>query len=397
MFKHCSLPSLVFVVLTLASVGCVDSGITTVNSVPEATITSHSEDDQEVVGDLVLLRGAVSDTGSAASELVASFWADDNVLCQELTPDDDGTVQCEAQFGAPGEVRISLEVRDRHNATGNDAVRIEIVSAEPPSLMILSPQAGAIYLLEDVISFDVEVTDLDTAASDLVLVWESNIDGALTDLASSPDEGDGEEGARTLSEGLHSLSVSVTDPTGEVAQASVDFEVTAVIDRDGDGFPEEDDCDDDDPNTYPWAGDTLGDGVDSDCDNLDCEAAWYDAATYYAYCPVNQPWAAANAMCDEGGYDGLASVLDNGANTFIGALSDGGSSWIGLSDSAAEGSWVWVDGSSLTYANWNSGEPNGATDSEDCLEFIGPNHTNYLLWNDAPCDLVRNTMCSKRF
>jgi hypothetical protein len=137
--------------------------------------------------------------------------------------------------------------------------------------------------------------------------------------------------------------------------------------------------------------------VDSDCDNLDCEAAWYDTATYYAYCPVNQPWAAGNAMCDEGGYDGLASVLDDGANTFIGALSDGGSSWIGLSDSAAEGSWVWVDGSSLTYANWNSGEPNGATDSEDCLEFIGPNHTNYLLWNDAPCDLVRNTMCSKRF
>jgi len=375
----------------------VDSSITTVNSAPEATITSHSEGDQEVVGDLLLLRGSVSDTGSAGSDLVASFWADDNVLCQEVTPADDGSVQCETQFGVPGEVRISLEVRDQHNATGNDAVRIEIVSAEPPSLVILSPEADAIYLLEEVISFNVEVTDLDTAASDLVLVWESSIDGTLSDLASSPAAGDGEEGTRTLSEGLHSLSVSVTDPTGEVAQASVDFEVTAVIDRDGDGFPEEDDCDDDDPATYPWAGDTLGDGVDSDCDNLDCEAAWYGTTTYYAYCPVNQPWAAANAMCDEGGYDGLASVLDDGANTFIGALSDGGGSWLGLSDTATEGSWVWVDGSPLTYTNWNSGEPNGATDSEDCLEFIGPNHVNYLLWNDAPCDLVRNTMCSKRF
>jgi hypothetical protein len=397
MFKHSKPLSLFCVLFAVVFGGCVDLSITTVNTAPDATITSHSEGEQEIVGAIVLLRGSVSDTGSTAAELVASFWADDNVLCQEITPADDGSVQCEAQFDAPGEVRIGLEVRDRHNATGSDAVHIEIVTTDPPALLIVSPQGDDLFLLTDAIFFRVEVGDPDTAVEDLVITWESNIDGMLSDLPGGADPSGGAEGTRTLSEGEHTLTVTVSDPTGASDEADVSFEVTAIIDADGDGYPEEDDCDDNNPTTYPWAGDTLGDGVDSDCDGLDCEAGWYGTATYYAYCPVNQSWVAGNTMCSGAGYDGLASVLDDDANTFLGGLADAGSSWIGLSDSATEGSWVWVDGSSLTYANWGSGEPNGATDSEDCLEFIGPNHINYLLWNDAPCELSRMTMCSKRF
>ena len=43
-------------------------------------------------------------------------------------------------------------------------------------------------------------------------------------------------------------------------------------DGDCDGTLTADDCNDTDASIYPYAGDTYGDGIDSDCDGLDCEA-----------------------------------------------------------------------------------------------------------------------------
>ena len=32
--------------------------------------------------------------------------------------------------------------------------------------------------------------------------------------------------------------------------------------------------------------------------------------------------------------------------------------WIGINDYGSEGTWVWADGTPVSYTNWNSGEPN---------------------------------------
>lgn len=47
-------------------------------------------------------------------------------------------------------------------------------------------------------------------------------------------------------------------------------DTSASLDLDGDGFAQTDgDCNDQDVSVFPGATDTLGDGIDSDCDGLD--------------------------------------------------------------------------------------------------------------------------------
>ena len=121
-------------------------------------------------------------------------------------------------------------------------------------------------------------------------------------------------------------------------------------DGDGDGFgtaafttwscsvPEgyaenDDDCDDRDSDIYPGAGDDYGDGVDSDCDELDCQAAW-DGSTYYAVCSNDgavESWLSGYSSCLDAGYDGLAT----GGWSFIHSLprhTDACNIWVNEAD-----------------------------------------------------------------
>ncbi len=75
--------------------------------------------------------------------------------------------------------------------------------------------------------------------------------------------------------------------------------------------------------------------------------------------------------------------------------------WIGLSDAAQEGTFIWLDGAPVNYTNWASGEPNDlhpsccnipiigcqpadirCSDGEDCVQMYGSGD-----WNDLGCDV----------
>jgi hypothetical protein len=87
----------------------------------------------------------------------------------------------------------------------------------------------------------------------------------------------------------------------------------------------------------------------------------------------------------------LARVENATQNAMIATMITGVDSFIGATDLANEGTFVWDDGSPLTYTNWRAGEPSsgGGMYEEDCAIIEGaktPDDT----WDDRPCAPVVN-------
>ena len=64
--------------------------------------------------------------------------------------------------------------------------------------------------------------------------------------------------------------------------------------------------------------------------------------------------------------------------------------YIGLSDTAVENTWRWLDGSVLEYEPWAESEPNDWGGGEDCV------HSNWRgdgEWNDIVCSSRQPYLC----
>jgi hypothetical protein len=93
------------------------------------------------------------------------------------------------------------------------------------------------------------------------------------------------------------------------------------------------------------------------------------------------PWAGADADCQAAGLQ-LATVQSAAQNAQLLAVAAGNHVWMGGTDAASEGTWVWSPSNTpLSYTNWYPGEPNDHHGVEDCLWMIGGNGK----WNDSPC------------
>ncbi len=100
-------------------------------------------------------------------------------------------------------------------------------------------------------------------------------------------------------------------------------------------------------------------------------------------------WLAARDTCLAYGGD-LASIPDNSTNSWIcSTLGCSDSPWMGFNDRVAEGTWVWSDGSPVTFTRWGSGEPNNSGD-EDCAQFRPDAY-----WNDVQCGSSLPFVCKR--
>ncbi len=158
------------------------------------------------------------------------------------------------------------------------------------------------------------------------------------------------------------------------------------------------------------------DGLDDNCNNAVDEHACPTGCTGvsfrgggYMLCygaDRHLSWQDAEMECEARGMH-LVRVDDAEENAFIrrAATNVGfnGSIWLGGSDLATEGTWVWTDGTQFwmgkangvrvggNYANWNVAQPDALTSTEDCTEMAQGAAT----WHDVACALLQAFVCEK--
>ena len=108
---------------------------------------------------------------------------------------------------------------------------------------------------------------------------------------------------------------------------------------------------------------------------------------------VDSNTSAANALADCGddraGRTYVAVIDDDAENALIDTLAGNRAVWLGLSDEAVEGTWITVLGTTQTYFQWDSNQPdNFGIGGEQCVE----QKTN-AKWNDLGCTSNRRYVC----
>merc|ERR1719394_1126052 len=116
---------------------------------------------------------------------------------------------------------------------------------------------------------------------------------------------------------------------------------------------------------------------------------------YKVYSEQND-YNAAKTQCESDGAF-LAIPRSEAENDYIGDLIPNAKIWIGINDIDEEGVFVAVDGSDITYTNWNSGEPNNSPTNigdEEAVHMHAVHMQN--TWNDQNVHELARFVCSLR-
>ncbi|XP_020026216.2 C-type lectin domain family 4 member G isoform X2 [Castor canadensis] len=133
--------------------------------------------------------------------------------------------------------------------------------------------------------------------------------------------------------------------------------------------------------------------MNSSCDP--CPTSWltFQGSCYY-FSEPKATWEAAQSHCAGNGSH-LVIIGNLEEQDFLSKHTRGQGYWLGLRAMRhlrKIRGYQWVDGVSLTFSHWNSGEPNDSQGREDCVMML---HSG--LWNDAPCASERDGwICEKR-
>jgi len=123
----------------------------------------------------------------------------------------------------------------------------------------------------------------------------------------------------------------------------------------------------------------------------DSDAAQFDAGTCFWHSGLNATFSFGDAVAAcEGRGMALASIHSEEEQAFVNEFITE-DTWIGLTDHEEEDVFVWVDGTSVDFEWWGTGEPND-NQAEDCVE-ITRRHGHHKQWNDKRCADLKSALC----
>ena len=141
----------------------------------------------------------------------------------------------------------------------------------------------------------------------------------------------------------------------------------------------------------------------------DCPDEWTSiAGGCYKFLPEKYNWEDAKEACHmlHGWLVEIESEEQNDAIHDEAKKQDGWKkAWIGLTDEAEEGEWVWSSGKATSFTNWAPREPSNhkskanEMQGEDCVLLnINPggpkkSWTTPKKWNDSSCSAKHNVIC----
>lgn len=202
-------------------IGCSgDKSLTVQNPAPTADIISHDTGAEILEGFVVTLEGVVSDPNHTPDQLTTRWKVNDEIVCDDIVPEDDGSTFCDVVFG-PDDTQIELEVRDAENKPGFDTIDVVVVETEAPMVEILSPMSEGVYYSDQLIAFEGIASDAEDDSELLMAYWESNADDVLVDVDGEVSNSGEVLGYGTLTEGQHAIELHVEDTTGKTSTESV--------------------------------------------------------------------------------------------------------------------------------------------------------------------------------
>ncbi|XP_065432209.1 CD209 antigen-like protein C isoform X2 [Chrysemys picta bellii] len=126
---------------------------------------------------------------------------------------------------------------------------------------------------------------------------------------------------------------------------------------------------------------------------MKCPPGWqrFEKSCYF-FSTSTKSWPDAKQFCMDQ-KSGLVIVNTKEEQTFLSNhITQPHVYWLGLSDSAKEGEWRWLDGSPLSVRFWGPGEPNNSgADGEHCGTLLFDRN-----WNDAICSLTHYWICERQ-
>ena len=214
----------VMALLSCLLVACGDKDdVTPIVTFPSVTIVSPSDGDELIEDVPVLLQGLVQDRSFEDElETLTPLWSvGGETVCPEAVVDSNGETTCTHAFEPGTDVLITLKVTNPTGGASAYDVLVNVLTNAAPGLVVSSPVPAGKYYSDSKVEFEAYVSDDRDDPEELVVAWDSDLDGVLTALEGAPSSSGYHGGAALLSQGQHSLSVTVTDTGGKTTKENL--------------------------------------------------------------------------------------------------------------------------------------------------------------------------------